>query len=557
MKKLFTGTRQLTRFILRRERVISLIWILVLVLFSALLAPGMSSMFDNEARQQFAAVYDNPVMVAMLGPIYGADDYTAGAMYGGMMLLWYAISVAVMNVFIVTRHTRANEEHGREEVIRSLPVGRLANINATMISAFIINTVLAIATGLAIFATQIESLDLAGCMLYGAVSGAVGLVFAAITSVFCQLSSNTSGAIGLSFLVLGGAYMLRAAGDINTEILSLISPLGLAQRSQVFVENNPLPLIALLIIATAISLLAYKLNSVRDMGQGFISARPGRKTAAKSLLSPLGLSRRLLRNTIIVWVIVMFATGGSYGSVIGDIPGFVGNSPEYLTLMGIPAEMLEHISDEAKAEIIVDGFGVFVMSMMSLIALIPVLMAALKLRGEEKYGRVEHVLSRSVSRTKYLFGFTAIAFMSSVLMQIATVLGLYYTTEAVTANSEQFNPFVLENLFKASFVYLPAFWIIVGFATLLIGFFPKLTGIVWGYYGFVCFATLMGGMAVLPEWLMKLPPMSYIPEIRVTDLNLFESEEIRLVALSVMCGVAIVLTVAGFVGYRKRDMVCS
>ncbi|MCL2077536.1 MAG: ABC transporter permease [Oscillospiraceae bacterium] len=551
MRGNFDNTGKLVRFILRRERVVSAIWIIVLVAFSMLLAPGMANLFDHEARQQFAAVYDNPVMVAMLGPIYGADNYTAGAMYSGMMLLWVALTVAIMNVFLVARHTRSDEEHGRGEVVRSLPVGRLANLNATMISAVVINGILALTTGLGIFITQVESMDLAGSMLYGAVSGAVGLVFAAITAIFCQLSSNTGGAMGLSFLSLGAFYMLRAAGDAGNEVLSLISPLGLALRSKIYVENNPVPLIFLLIATVALSAFAYKLNSMRDLGQGFIPAMPGRKKAKKSMLSPFGFSFRLLRNTIIVWVIVMFALGGSYGSVIGDIPGFVSDSPEYLTLMGIPAEMVEGIPDDTKAEMIVDGFGVFVTTMMTLIALVPLLMATLKLRSEEKAGRTENILSRSVSKTKYLGGFTVIAFIMSALMQCATVLGLYSSTAAVLGDE---NPFILESLFKANLAYLPALWLMVGLTVLLAGLFPKAVGAVWGYFGFICFTTLIGGIGILPEWLTKISPMSYIPEIRVTNLDFLPSEEINFTILTIMTGVAALLTVAGFIGYRKRDM---
>ncbi|MCL2020008.1 MAG: hypothetical protein FWG70_09655 [Oscillospiraceae bacterium] len=566
MRENFAHTGRLVRFMLRRERIVSTIWIVSIVLFSVALAPGMAGLFDADARQQFAEVYNNPVMVGMLGPIYGADNYTAGAMYGGMMLLWISLTAAIMNVFIVARHTRADEERWRAEVVRSLPVGRLANINAAMILALILNFILAVTLGLGVFAAQVESMDFISCMLYGMVTGAVGLVFAAITAVFCQLSSNTGSAMGLSFLSLGVCYMLRAAGDasmMNTsndgvnksnEFLSYISPLGLAQRSKVFVENDFVPLIFLIITAILISLLAFKLNSVRDLGQGFIPARPGRKTALPAMLSPFGFSFRLLSTMILVWVIVMFSLGASYGSVIGDVPGFVSESPEYLMLMGVSEEMAEHASDEVKAEMIVDGFGTFVTSMMTLIAMIPLLMAALKLRSEEKEGRAENILSRSVSKTKYLCCFTTIAFALSAIMQLATLLGLYYVTDAVTSANGVSNPFVLEKVFKASMAYLPALWIIIGFAVLLVGFFPKATGVIWGFYGFICFTTLVGGMGILPNWLEKISPMAHIPIIRVTDLAHLQSDEVSILSLAVMSGIALLLTTIGFIGYSRRDL---
>jgi ABC-2 type transport system permease protein len=546
MRNNFYNTGRLVRFMLRRERVIATIWIVILVAFSVILAPGLDEMFpDDAAREGVMAIYDNPVMVSMMGPIYGN---TTGAMYASMMLLWYLIAVAVMNIFLAVRHTRADEEQWRAEVIRSLPIGRLANVHAAMITALIINTILAVFTGLGLAITQTATMGFAGCMLYGAVSGAVGLVFAAIALVFCQLSQSTSGALGLSFLALGGAYMLRAAGDIGEEVLSLISPLGLPLRSMIFVENKIVPFFALLLIAIAVAALAYKLNSMRDLGQGFIAAKAGRSEAKKSLLSSFGLSMRLCRKTLIIWLIVMFAAGASYGTVLGDIGSYVSNMPQYLELVGLPTEVIEALSDEEMTELtdeyanmIAEYFGVFITGMMTLIGLIPILNIGMKLRNEEKEGRVEHIISRSVPRVKYLFGFVIIAVVLCIFVQLATALGLY----AIASTAEK-NPFALGDLVTAYLAHVPAMWVMLGFGVLLIGLLPKLSGIVWGYYGLVCFLVFMGGMDVLPAWLTNLSTLGYVPRV--------PQESLSLAPLLIMTGIAAVLIALGLIGYRKRDM---
>jgi len=552
MRGNFDNTGKLVRFMLRRERIMSAIWLIILLAFSVALAPGIDTMFpDAETRENISLMYDNPIMITMMGPIYSADgEYTMGSIYAGMILIWMIIAVAIMNILLIVRHTRTDEERWRAEVVRSLPVGRLANINAAMLTALIINAVLAVLTGLGMAATGVEGMDFAGCMLYGAVMAAGGLVFAAITAVFCQLSSSSGGALGWSFLALGGFYMLRAVGDVSNEALSLISPLGLAQRSKVFAGNDIIPLIALLLITAAITILAYKLNSVRDLGQGFIPARPGRREAKKALLSPFGLALRLCRNAIIIWIICMLMLGASYGSIIGEIDKFVGDSPEYLALIGIPQEALEHLSDEQKAEIIVDGFGMFVTGMMTMIALVPLLIFAMKLRSEEKDGRVEHIISRSVSRTKYLACYVIITFIMSVLVQSSTAFGLYGA-----AASGEFNPFVLDGVLKAALVYLPAVWVMVGVAVLAVGLFPKAMGVVWGYYGFVCFMMFMSSFPDLfPEWVTNLSPMKFVPSLPVTSFNLSPADEFNFVPLIIMTGIGAVLTAVGFVTYSKRDM---
>jgi ABC-2 type transport system permease protein len=543
----FYNTGKLVHFFLKRERIIAAVWIAVLVLFSAALAPGLAQMFpDEQARMDVIAIYDNPIMVSMMGPIYG--DST-GALYSSMMLLWYIIAVAVMNVFLAIRHTRADEEQGRAEVIRSLPVGRLAGVHAAMLTAVVINAILAVLTGAAMAATRTESMDFAGCMLYGAVAGAVGLVFAAIALVFCQLSQSTSGSAGLSFLTLGVFYMMRAAGDAGSEILSLISPLGLALRSKIFMDNSIVPLLLLLIIASAIAALAYKLNQMRDLGQGFIAAKAGANHAAKSLLSPFGLSLRLLRKMVIIWLIVMLCAGASYGTVIGDIGSYVSNMPQYLEIVGLPPEVIEALSDEEidglteeYADMITEYFGVFITGMMTLIGLIPVLIAGMAIRTEEKQGRLEQVISSSVSKGRYLCGFVVISFAITVLMQLATAVGLY----AVAATGDN-NPFTLSGLIAAYSAYLPAMWVMLGAAIFLVGAFPKLTSIIWGYYGLVCFLVFVGGMPdVIPQPLTLLSPMKYVPQLPLESVNWG--------AMTALTLIAAMLTVAGIIAYRRRDM---
>ncbi|MCL2084249.1 MAG: ABC transporter permease [Oscillospiraceae bacterium] len=547
MRGNFDNSVSLIRFILRRERVISAVWVVLLVLFSAGLAPGINGMFpDDASRSQFALSYDNPVMISMMGPAYGIENYTPGAMYTGMMLLWVAITACVMNIFFVVRHTRADEERGRVEVVRSLPTGRLANLNATMVSAVIINAVIALLIGFGLAAAGIESIDLAGGMLFGALVGLAGLVFAALAALFSQLSSSAGGAMGMSFLALGGLYLLRGAGDMQgSDAISCISPLGLILRSQAYIQNRLWPVFILVLEVIIISAAAYKLNSIRDMDQGFIAAKPGRKEAKPGLLSPLGLAYRLMRTMLIAWIITMLMLGASYGSVIGEIGSFVGDSPEYLTVIGIPPEIADGMTDADKQDIISSYFGLFVNSIMALICIVPLLNAAMKPRSEEREGRSEHVLSRVVSRVKYLAGYISISYAASVLFPIATALGLYSSVAAVSGDSIP-PSFELGSLLKANLAYLPAMWVIIGAAVLAVGLFPKASGAIWGYYGFICFAALFGNLPdLLPEWISKLSPMSYIPR--------FPLDDISFAPLAVLALIAAALTAIGFVSYARRD----
>jgi len=551
----FNNTGTLVKFIFKRERFVSTMWLVILVLFTVGVAPAMAEMFpDVTSRNAFAASVNNPVMVAMMGPVYGADNYTAGAMYTGMMLLWYAMAVAIMNIFFVVRHTRADEQAGRVEVVRSLPTGRLANLNATMISAFVLNLILGLLTGLGLAVLGLEGMDFAGSMAYGLATMAIGIVFASIAALFSQLSSNAGGATGLSFMSMGAFYAIRAAGDMQgSEIISCISPLGLVLRTQAYIENNIWPSLVMVLTALLISIIAYKLNSIRDLGQGFIAAKPGRATASASLQTSLGLAWRLLRTPLIVWAIVMFSLGASYASVIGNIDALIGDSTEYMQVIGVPVEQLATMSTADQAKLIVNSFGIFVTLMMTLVCIVPLLNAVLKVRSEEQEGRAENILTRAVPRCKYLAGYVVLAYITSIVIQFLTAIGLYGTA-AYMAGAE--NPFTFNELMTSYFAFLPALWIMIAFTVLIVGLLPKLTSVVWGYFGVVVFLSFIGRM-VIPEsysWIMNITPFHHVSQ-PVPSTDSFSNFTIDYTPLIIMTGIAAVLTVIGFISYRRRDMV--
>src|SRR5699024_5667952 len=131
-------------------------------------------------RQTVAETMKNPAMAAMVGQGYGLDDYTNGAMLAHQMLLFTGIAVAIMSILFVARHTRADEEDGRIELVRSLPTGRLSNLTAGISVISGINVLLALLIGLGLYALGIESMDLYGSLLYGAALGTIGIFFASI-----------------------------------------------------------------------------------------------------------------------------------------------------------------------------------------------------------------------------------------------------------------------------------------------------------------------------------------------------------------------------------------
>ena len=219
----YDKTGMLSRFIVRRDRLRISIWLFSLAAFTFVVAQTFTDLYaTEEERQAIAETMLNPAMTAMVGPAYGIDNYTIGAMFAHEMLLFTAIAFGLMSILLVARHTRADEEDGRIEMIRSLPTGRLSNLASTVVVVSGVNILFAILIGFGLYVMGIESMDLEGSLLYGAALGATGIFFTAVTAIFAQLSENARGTIGFAFTVLGVSYLVRAVGDVGNETLFLV-----------------------------------------------------------------------------------------------------------------------------------------------------------------------------------------------------------------------------------------------------------------------------------------------------------------------------------------------
>lgn len=527
----FTGMGALMWFILRRDRVRLLIWIVLLCGFIVGFVPVFANLIITDTDGAvMAEMMKNPAMIAIVGPVYGADNYDVGASYANMMLLFSVMIAGVMNIFLIIRHTRQDEEMGRLEVIRSLPVGRLSNLASVMAVSLLVNTALAVLSGLGMYALRAEGMDFSGCMLFGAAMGVIGLFFAAATALFCQMTANSRTANGFSFALLLVLYMMRAMGDVGMETLSLISPLGLILRTEDCVNNYWWPVWVILAIAVVIALAAFGLAGIRDLGRGLVPEKPGRRHASGLLSSPLGLALRLLKTSLIVWTVTIFILAAMYGSVFGDLESFISSN-----------DILQAIFAGGNGFSLTEQFIVLLMAVMSMIATIPILTFMQRAGGEEKQGHTEHLLARAVSRNEQFFAYFIIAFCISVILQLLSALGFWLVGSMVLDTIPSLGTFI-----QASVSYLPAIWVMMGVSVALIAYLPDKTSISYIYLGCSLFVIYLGRIAGLPDWTQRITPFGYIPQFPVEEM-----EPVNLIVLTV---IAVILTVFGFAGYRKRDM---
>jgi len=238
------------RFVIRRERVRVPVYLLVMVWLIASTAVQSDGLYSSQAeRADYAAtVAGNPGLIAMVGPPYALTNVG-----GDTAWQWGAVGAivaALASMFIVGRHTRAEEQSGRSELLRANVVGRDAPTAATMIVVALVNVLMA-----ALVASAMIALDqpAAGSIAFGASLGGAGLFFAGVAAVAMQVNQSTGGAYGLVGAVLGGSFILRAAGDVGDGTHSWLSPIGWTQAMRPYADERWWPLLGLTAMAIALT----------------------------------------------------------------------------------------------------------------------------------------------------------------------------------------------------------------------------------------------------------------------------------------------------------------
>jgi len=193
------GTATLVRLALRRDRVLMPAWIVFFaatVWFSASATVGL---YPSQASRIEAANTINATasMVALYGPIY--DPTSLGALSMLKMTAIYTALMSILMVMLVVRHTRAEEEAGRLELVGAGVVGRAAPMAAALLVMGGASCVLGLLTAAGLVGA---GLPVVGSLAFGAGWAATGLCFSAVAAVAAQLTTGGRAANGLGFTVI-------------------------------------------------------------------------------------------------------------------------------------------------------------------------------------------------------------------------------------------------------------------------------------------------------------------------------------------------------------------
>jgi len=525
-----TGTGTLVRFALRRDRVKLPAWLLVLTVLVFYYAAALPEVLGDNV-QAFGRFMVGPVGALLGGPGYGSDAVTVEIAIVGVYGLYFLIAAALMNILLVARHTRVEEQTGRSELVRASVVGRHAPLTAALVVALGANVLLALLIGAAM---AVNFPDPGQGFLFGASVGAVGLVFAGVAAVTVQVSEYSRAASGIAGAVLGAAYVVRAAGDMleaHGSPLSWFSPLAWSQQTRPYVDGRWWPLLLSVGFAAGAAAVGYALSTRRDVGAGLVAARRGRAAAAAWLGSPLAYAFRLHCASLLWWAAALVVAGVAYGALTRPIvDAFAGTGTNAMieVLGGDPSQLL-------------DGYlGVIALVDALLVSVFAVL-GVHAVRAEESRGRAEPVLATAVSRWAWLGGHLAVLAAGAVglLLTVGVAMG---AASAASVGEARY----VADLVVAHLAYAPAVLVLLGVAALLAGVAPRAVGLTWAVFTYSAFVGFFGPLMGPPQWVYNLSPYEHVARVPLEDLSW--------PPLLALTALAAGLVAVGLARFRRRDL---
>jgi ABC-2 type transport system permease protein len=523
----FTGTLGMLRLYLRRDRIVLPLWVLLLSLPLATVYIGsIEKIYPDQAdRTAFAAsIMASPAQRALYGQIYNDSLGATGIWKAGMFHLLIAVAV----ILTVIRHTRADEETGRAELLDSTAVGRYASLTAALLLSFGASLATGALGAAGLLGTSVPP---DGSLAFGAALACSGLVFTAVAAVAAQLSASARFARGAAFGTLATAFTLRAVGDAGSGALSWLSPLGWSLQVRPYAGDRWWVLLLHLATTVLLTGLAYRLLAGRDVGAGLVAERPGPATATPLLRNAFGLAWRLDRGALLLWTVGLCLYGVLIGSVIHGIGDELGG--------GTAQDIIQRMGGTGALE---QAFVAVAFCMLGMIAAAFAISLTLRLHQEEAGQRAETLLSGALSRSRWLTGHLAIALMGSAvaILMAAVAAGLTYGIAAHDVDGK------LCMVLGTAAVQLPAVWLPAAVAVALFGIAPRLSPVSWGVLvGFIALY-LIGSLSGFPQWVLDVEPFAHIP--RVTGGDFTATPLLWLLVID------LALIALGVAAFRRRDI---
>ena len=472
--------RQSARLALSQERVWLVALPVVTGLMTALLAPSYGDTYaspEDLARAVASAqVSDTSTF------LYGRLSNIAGVVQvatwelGGLTCLVLSVVVALRSVAL----TRAEEDLGRAELLRSTGAGSIASLVGQGLVLVLQCLLLGVGAGVGLLA--LEEADGTDAAAYGAVIASTLLTVACATLVVAQLVPDATAGRAVALGFVGLMYTgngLSASKDWNWA--GWASPFRLRTTVDPGGENSWGPVVIAVTSSIMVLALAGVLTSHRDLGQGLVQL-PTRRPPSLRVGGPLTLAVRLNRNQCLTWAFLVSLVAGvlvSLGADVVDLArqgGISGGSLGSLLAGDDPGEaFLRYIGQLAGALATAQGVSL-----------------ALRYSGDERSGRLEMVVSTGNRPLRILLSSWLVAALGSGLTLICATVAAGYVGRSELDTD-------LIDAVRLVAGQWPAALASAAIATALCGAWPRGRGLAWAPVLVGLGIAQLGGALDLPK----------------------------------------------------------
>lgn len=443
------------------------------------------------------------------------------------------ILVAIMAVLLTISLTRAAEDNGTIELLRSAGTGPRTPLRTALAALTLVAATLALGCGLTVGlqSGREDGITGSGAAAFGGVVGLTFLLVAALTLVLAQVAPTTTDARLLGFATLGLAFAIRAVADTrHLDGLNWLSPLALRTDVRPFAHERWWALAAGLLVTLVLTALAATLAERREYGAGLLRRRD-RHDDRLDVHSGVGLAARLSRRSVVTWTVAVAAIGtlfSAMGSGVvqqsrqGDVGGFLGSQ------IGAGDPVAGYFAYSGT----VDGLAVCTFAVL----------CVLQVQSDETAGRVDQVLATGRRRWEPLAAQLAVAVGGSGVVLLVTGLLSAAVAPTVISGSD-----VAARAFGYTLGQWPAAVVMAGWTALLIGRWPRLSWLAWAPLLVGGTLALLGDLLGVPDRIENLGIFHHVPDFARSGADVR-----GLVALLVLATGAGMLAVAGSL---RRDVV--
>ncbi|TMR04235.1 hypothetical protein ETD83_09135 [Actinomadura soli] len=484
---------------------------------------------DAASRQKLAALSKDPAVRMLQGVPHAAETtggyvvWDAGWMLAAIAGLWALLTAG--------RLLRGEEESGRAELVLAAPIRptRVVLVQCGVLGGAALVAGASVAAPLALLGT-----GAAGSALFGLGLAGFAATFAAVAAVLAQLFQVRRRATAASAAVFGALFLLRMAANSADPRgwLRWFTPFGWLDDLHPYRDPNWAVLAVTLAMPAVVGGVAVALRTRRDTADALIGEPDHARARLRLLGGPAAFAWRSNRGMLTGWLLGIAGYAFVAGTLIATVVDYAADDPDY-------QRILESLGWDAGD--VADGF-VGIMGV--LIGLLIALYACWRIgaaRAEEAAGRLDHVLTRPVTRRRWLGGHILLTLASALLLALASAAAMWAGAAATGAGVG------LADTLAATLNPLPVAALATGLAVVLLGARPRLT--VPGSAAAAVAAYLIETIGPALDWpdlVLAVSPFHHLAAV--------PAEPFELVGTLVMTASAMVLAAAGCLLFERRDL---